>query len=114
MEVGVQRGLHAKQFLEIWKGEHLLLVDKWEPVAAAEYVDIANVDRQGMIDIQKMCKQNLEQFFEIKRATMKKDWSVDASKSKSGILCTQKKCTKILFSYFFFLKIAGPICISLT
>jgi hypothetical protein len=31
-EVGVQGGVHAKQFLEKWLGDLLLLVDKWENV----------------------------------------------------------------------------------
>lgn len=40
-EIGVQRGRFSKEFLEIWKGKHLLLVDKWEPLTTAEYVGTA-------------------------------------------------------------------------
>lgn len=62
VEVGVQRGLHAKEFLRNWKGEHLLLVDKWETVASEEYVDIANVGGERMKDIKAICASNVEEF----------------------------------------------------
>merc|ERR1719265_649195 len=48
VEVGVQAGVHASNFLKVWQGHHLRLVDLWAKESDASpsrmfYVDIANI-----------------------------------------------------------------------
>jgi len=44
VEVGVQSGVFSEAILEYWTGRRLISIDPWAEAAAADYVDIANVD----------------------------------------------------------------------
>ncbi|CAD7944333.1 unnamed protein product [Amoebophrya sp. A25] len=77
-EIGVQRGLHAKQFLEKWKGKKLFLVDRWTHVPSDTYIDIANIPSDGMQQLKSEMERNLEVFSS--RYAVLEAWSEDAAK----------------------------------
>ncbi len=62
VEIGVQRGVHAKQFLEKWQGKLLYLVDRWEHVVSQTYIDIANIASTGMQTLKQKALEALQPF----------------------------------------------------
>mmetsp|Transcript_94723 Transcript_94723/g.253357 ORF Transcript_94723/g.253357 Transcript_94723/m.253357 type:complete len:251 (+) Transcript_94723:58-810(+) len=78
VEVGVQSGENAMNFLSSWAGAELVLVDSWTHVPSLDYIDIANVD-QGRMEVLHDYTQQRCQAEE--RARIVRTWS-DAAASE--------------------------------
>mmetsp|Transcript_23343 Transcript_23343/g.52725 ORF Transcript_23343/g.52725 Transcript_23343/m.52725 type:complete len:307 (+) Transcript_23343:77-997(+) len=78
VEVGVQSGENAMNFLSSWEGTELVLVDSWTHVPSLDYIDIANVD-QGRMEVLHEYTQERCQAEE--RARIVRTWS-DAAASE--------------------------------
>eukprot|EP00392_Amoebophrya_sp_AT5.2_P013136 g13247.t1 len=78
VEIGVQRGVHAKQFLNKWKGKQLLLVDKWTHVVSDTYIDIANIPSESMVALKEIAVNNLKTT--VPRYRILQEWSEDAAR----------------------------------
>ncbi|CAE8636596.1 unnamed protein product [Polarella glacialis] len=94
VEVGVQAGVHAKNFLEGWHGQRLRLVDLWHQPSQATsdtnhfYVDIANIHGA---DVRRQhrahCEARMEESLRLGRAEIvNKDSILAASEIQDGEL----------------------------
>lgn len=103
-EVGVQAGVHASSFLQVWRGRRLILVDSWSYVDENTsdgifYVDIANVHgagsgRQHRTSCEKRLAEELRvgraersRYFALWRQQQGEAASSEAVSSGFGISC---------------------------
>jgi hypothetical protein len=77
VEVGVQTGAHAANLLDTWRGQKMLLVDRWECVEDKTYVDIANIGTDEMNILRQKAELRLQQFGA--RAEIIQKWSEEAA-----------------------------------
>lgn len=92
VEVGVQAGVHARDFLQNWQGRHLRLVDLWSAQTDSQanlfYVDIANVHGDSVRKQHRShCESRLEEWLRSGRATViNLDSQLAASQIEDGAI----------------------------
>eukprot|EP00930_Biecheleria_cincta_P004820 TRINITY_DN105751_c0_g1_i1.p1 TRINITY_DN105751_c0_g1~~TRINITY_DN105751_c0_g1_i1.p1 ORF type:complete len:363 (+),score=62.05 TRINITY_DN105751_c0_g1_i1:55-1143(+) len=92
VEVGVQAGVHARDFLQNWHGRRLRLVDLWGAQTDSDanlfYVDIANVHGDSVRKQHRsQCEARLEEWLRSGRATVVNlDSQLAASQIEDGAI----------------------------